>query len=231
MVVIDRNFDHSRDFRTEDVDHRLAIAIRWSDYDEQVQHEMLEILASAASESFPSEAEARVRGAAYHVGPMAQGPTIQMLFTAYEDIRPILHDASAWLAIGGFATYVVKRTRAMLRRLISEQGAEVEGYSGIYLDDQVILSQPLIQGMCFGHFMTTHGDPKQRVSMDANGRSPFDGIVWAGRPDPSMIYTVRIWTGQTSYIYIVDGCGDPVEHFSIRGSEFTSLRMPNWYDE
>lgn len=232
VVVIDENFDHTRDFRTEDVDRRLAVGITWRDYDPQLRKEMLAILAAAATESFPPEVEAHVRGAAYHVGPMAQGPTIQMLFTAYEDIRPIVNDTASWLAVGGFALLVVNRTRALLRRFIADHGAEVTPYPGVYLrDDQIVLSQPLIQGLCFQHFMKAYGDPKQRVSTDVIARSPYEGIVWAGRPDGSMVYTVRIRTGQTSYVYVIDGRGDPIDHFSIRGSTLTSLPMPDWVED
>lgn len=233
MVIIDRHFDQSRDLRTEDVDERLAVAISWRDYDESIQNEMLEILAEAAVESFPPGKEAHVREAAYHVGPMAQGPTIQMLFTAYESIHPIAEDVATWIAIGDFARLVFTRTRSMLRRRISEQGTAFDDdtYPGAYLSAEIVISQPLIQGLCFNHFISTYGNAKQRVSMDVSARSPYEGIVWAGRPDSSMTYTVRVWTGQSSYVYVVDGRGKPVEHFRIRGGEFTSLPLPDWYDE
>lgn len=228
MITIDRAFDHRRDFQTEDVDKRLAIAVSWSDYDESLRNEMLDMIAEVAQETLPSEIKAHVRGSAYHVGPMAQGPTIQMLFTAYENIMPVATDIAVWIAIGQFARVTMRRTRAILRRFIAEQGAEIEGYRGIYLNDRVVVSQPLIQGLCVEHFSTMYEAAKDRISIDVNARSPYPGIVWAGRPDRSMVYTVRLWAGKTSYVYIIDGEGKPIEHFMTRGVKFAAFPLPDW---
>ena len=229
MVTIDPHFETIADQRAENVDQRLAIAIRWRDYDDALRRDMLELLADSARQTLPSDLDANLRASAYHVGPMAQGLTVQMLFTAYEAVAPIATDVATWMAIGQFAHQAINRSRSLLRRYIEQRGSKVDNYSNAYLDDRIVVSQPLIQGLCVDHFMKNYSAPKQRVSIDATSRSPYPGIVWAGRPDASVIYTVRVWTGQTSYIYVIDGEGTPVEHFKVRGSDMTSLPLPEWY--
>jgi hypothetical protein len=227
MVTIDKRFDPLVDRRPGDVDKRLAIAVAWRAYNEDVRARVLEAMAHAAIETLPDNEGIIVRATAYKVGPDAQGPTVQMLFTAYEDVRPLVHDIAAWITIGAFARLAIRRVRAALRQLISEQGAEINGY-GIYLGDEVVVSQPLVQGLCVKHYTETQSGPDQIMSMDISSRSPYESIVWAGSPDSSILYTVRIWTGRTSFVYLVDGRGKPVEHFSIKERTFTKLAMPQW---
>lgn len=231
MVTIDQHFDRDRDYRAEDVDQRLAVAITWRDYDRELQHEILNRLADAATEVFPKGTPVHVRGAAYHVGPMASGITCQMLFTAVENVQPFIDTAASWIEVGAFAILVLRYTREALRKRIERTGPQIDSAmpSGPYLrNDAIVLSQPLIRGLCEYHFHEMYGDSGRQPTVDVTSRPPYSGI-WAGRPAESMVYVVRFWTGQTSYVYVIDGRGKPIEHFSIRGGRLASLTLPGWF--
>ncbi len=232
MVTIDQQFDSLRDFRAEDVDQRLAIAITWRNYDPDLRQAMLLALANAAAEALPPGTPVQVRGSGYHVGPMAQGLTYQMIFTAVENVQTVVDTAASWIEVGAFAILVIKYARDALRRRIKETGAEIDPSMTMHVylrDDAIVLSQSMIRGLCEHHFDSTYGRSHKTVSADVTSRSPDPEIVWAGRPNESIVYVVRIWTGQTSYVYVVDGRGKPIEHISIRGRKLASLPLPDWF--
>jgi hypothetical protein len=213
-----------------DVDQRIALIFTWVDSSPAIQNEIAAMVRAAAQEAFPPGLTPNLQLSGYHIGPMATGLTVQIICTAYENVRPYLNDGATLIAIGQFARAAIRVCRARYRQLSEDHRDEFHP-AVRYKDWTPVLSEPMILGLCYQHFADTHANPKQRVSIDSRVRSDFPEMSSASHPGGMETYVVRFWTGQTSYVYVVDSFGRPIEHFTIRGRDLVSLPLPSWFDD
>lgn len=166
----------------------------------------------------------------YEVGPAAEGLFFSLLCTMVRDVRPYLNDAASLIALSIAARAVFRRMRSMLTERQPYSPAWAPDYQPLPEAFRPVFSEPIIIGLCYAHFSECYGTGL-RVSIDAVSRSPDPQFLSASHPSGAERYTVRIWTGQTSFVYMTDGHGEAIEHFKIRGRTMEALPIPNWFDE
>src|SRR5699024_9346583 len=87
----------------------------------------------------------------------------------------------------------------------------------------IMLSEPLVVGLCYEHFANTYMRESHRIKIDRSFRSKSPDYSSAGHPGGEGFYTIRIWTGTASYMYVVDCFGEPIDHLMLRGREMKQL--------
>ncbi len=225
------NIDWS-DARAEDINQRAAVTFTWPYPDESNTDSasaFVNLVQQACDEHLSGVVPITYAVSSYEVGPAASGLFVSFLCTIVRDIRPYLDDAANQVALSAAARAVYRLTRRMVtdRRPYPPDWANNHPVSPD--DFRPVFSEPMIVGLCYSHFTDNYSD-NTRITIDSVCRSPYPEFMSASHPGGGERYTIRIWTGQTSYIYSVDGKGEALDHLKIRGRLMEALRIPNWFD-
>ena len=223
------------------MDRRAAIIVSlpgyfdpWSssfDYDSEFEGIVRDYVVQAARPVEDTDAIRSAVATFYHVGPMAQSHPMWMI-TMLRDAVSLLSDIGGLITLAQLARVAVRAIRQWsddARRRLPPNPNEM--YATYHDQRFIMLSEPLVVGLCVEHFAANYRWSGRAIKIDRAFRSAFPGFSSAEHPGGDGHYAVRIWTGRASYLYLVNCYGEPVEHLLFRGQDMEQLVLPSCLDE
>jgi len=169
-----------------------------------------------------------IRPSRYQIGPTAEWfPTY--ILTFYENVRPLINDGASLI---GWADLVVRAVSGA-RRWSEGTRVQLPENASVAMSDRLsrpLLSIPAIEALCFKHLRDNY-HPRARVLISSSTRSTYEPYGSAQHPSGHETHTIQLDVGKSTYVYIVDSRGMPIEHYRLKKSRLEPLTLPDWFHE
>ena len=199
------------DAHPSDVNSRIAIIVsthlmRYPNTEEfrdpdLVERESFEFVESVMRDVLSEQDATNFQVSRYEVGPTAQ-PPLSIMFTVAENVGPLLTYGASLITWGLLAERLVQKFREWRKWKVDP------------VPQEIILSEPMLLGMCFKHFSDNYV-PRAidtEIVLTSICRSPFE-FASAGSPEGSEHFLVNVHIHQENWIYLVTSRGGLIEHF------------------
>jgi hypothetical protein len=206
-----------------DVDQRVAIVAYLPSgsprYDQIAFLESLQAVVSAAVAP-PLNQDFSITP--YQVGPAAEW--FPVFLVTLRDYGPEVLQTAADLVEVATAAFAVAKA---LREWKSREEQELDPIPGVPAKLPV-LSLPVIAGMCLSHFGEHYG-PIDGITLHAHSRTLND-YGTAQHPSGIETYTLAIESVPQTFVYMVNGYCEALDHFVVENGQLTPLSLPNWLE-